>query len=112
MMALVGAGLFFRSFQNARSVQPGFDMTNMSMSQFYLSNAGYSGQEQHLFCRGKLRERMEAQPGVIGMTYSDVVPLAMPGPEFRGAAEDPRRPDAADAGPPARGAGAEPGCGI
>jgi putative ABC transport system permease protein len=78
MVALIGAGLFFRSFRNARGVQPGFDMTNMSMSQFYLSNAGYSGQEQHLFCR-KLQERMEAQPGVIGMTYSDVVPLAMPG---------------------------------
>ncbi len=78
MVALIGAGLFFRSFQNASGVQPGFDMTNMSMSQFYLSNAGYSGQEQHLFCR-KLRERMEAQPGVVGMTYSDVVPLAMPG---------------------------------
>jgi predicted permease len=78
MVALIGAGLFFRSFQNASGVQPGFDMTNMSMSQFYLSNAGYSGHEQHLFCR-KLRERMEAQPGVIGMTYSDVVPLAMPG---------------------------------
>jgi predicted permease len=77
-MALIAAGLFFRSFVNARGVQPGFDMTNMSTSQFYLSNAGYSGQEQHLFCR-KLRERMEAQPGVIGMTYSDVVPLAMPG---------------------------------
>ena len=78
MVAVIGAGLFFRSFQNARDVQPGFDMTNMSISQFYLSNAGYSGEEQHLFCR-KLRDRMEAQPGVIGMTYSDVVPLAMPG---------------------------------
>lgn len=78
MVALIGAGLFFRSFQNASGVQPGFDMTNMSMSQFYLSNAGYSGREQHEFCR-RLRERMEAKPGVIGMTYSDVVPLAMPG---------------------------------
>jgi predicted permease len=78
MVALIGAGLFFRSFRNATAVQRGFDMTNMSTSQFYLSNAGYSGQEQHLFCR-KLRERMEAQPGVVGMTYSDVVPLAMPG---------------------------------
>ena len=74
MVALIGAGLFFRSFQNASSVQPGFDMTNTSMSQFYLSNAGYSGHEQHLFCR-KLRERMEAQPGVLGVTYSDVIPL-------------------------------------
>jgi predicted permease len=78
MVALIGAGLFFRSFQNASGAQPGFDMTNLSMSQFYLSNAGYSGQEQHLFCR-KLQERMQSQPGVIGMTYSDVIPLAMPG---------------------------------
>jgi putative ABC transport system permease protein len=60
MVALIGAGLFFRSFENARDVQSGFDMTNMSMSQFYLSNAGYSGEEQHLFCRN-LRERMEAR---------------------------------------------------
>src|SRR5262249_21874523 len=78
MVALIGAGLFFRSFQNASGVRPGFGMTNVSMSQFYLSNAGYSAQEQHQFCR-KLRDRMEAQPGVLGMTYSDVVPLAMPG---------------------------------
>jgi predicted permease len=77
MVALIGAGLFFRSFQNASSLQPGFDMTNMSMSQFYLSNAGYSAHEQHLFCR-TLRERMEAQPGVLGVTYSDVIPLANP----------------------------------
>jgi predicted permease len=48
------------------------------MSQFYLSNAGYSAHEQHLFCR-KMRDRMELQPGVLGVTYSDVTPLAMPG---------------------------------
>jgi predicted permease len=78
LVALIGAGLFFRSFHNASSVQPGFDMTNLSMSRFYLSNAGYSAHEQHLFCR-KLRERMEAQPGVLGVTYSDVIPLANPG---------------------------------
>jgi predicted permease len=78
MVALIAAGLFFRSFHNASSVQPGFDMTNLSMSRFYLSNAGYSAHEQRLFCR-ELRERMEAQPGVLGVTYSDVIPLANPG---------------------------------
>ena len=77
-LSFTRAGLFFRSFHNASSVQPGFDMTNLSMSRFYLSNAGYSAHEQHLFCR-KLRERMEAQPGVLGVTYSDVIPLANPG---------------------------------
>ncbi len=65
MVALVGAGLFYRSFQNAQSIQPGFDLTNVSVSQFYLSSAGYSATEQHEFCR-TLRERVEAMPGVVG----------------------------------------------
>jgi predicted permease len=75
MMALIGAGLFYRSFQNASGIQPGFDRTNISVSQFYLSNAGYSAEEQRDFCR-MLRERLESKPGVIGVTYSDVVPMA------------------------------------
>lgn len=78
MVALVGAGLFSRSFHNAGLSKPGFDTANVSVSQFYLSSAGYSADEQHRFCR-TLRERMEAMPGVVGATYSDVVPLAMPG---------------------------------
>lgn len=78
MVALVGAGLFYRSFHNAASIRPGFDIANVSVSQFYLSSAGYSASEQHQFCRA-LRERMEGMPGVVGATYSDVVPLASPG---------------------------------
>lgn len=76
MVALTGAGLFYRSFRNASAIAPGFDRTNISVSQFYLSNAGYSAEEQRDFCR-KLRERMEAKPGVIGVTYSDVIPMSM-----------------------------------
>jgi predicted permease len=76
-VALIGAGLFFRSFQNASGIRPGFDTSNISVSQFYLSNAGYSAQEQRQFCR-TLRERMEAKPGVVGVTYSDVVPMSIP----------------------------------
>ena len=77
MVALVGAGLFFRSFQNTIGIRPGFNINNVSVSQFYLSYAGYSAREQWDFCR-KLRERLEAQPGVLGVTYSDVVPLGSP----------------------------------
>jgi predicted permease len=73
-VALIGAGLFFRSFQNASGIQPGFDMSNVSASQFYLSYAGYSADEQRRFCR-MLRQRMEGIPGVIGVTYTDYVPL-------------------------------------
>ena len=75
MVALIGAGLFYRSFRNASGIEPGFDRTNISVSQFYLSYAGYSAQEQHDFCR-TLRERLESKPGVTGVTYSDVVPMS------------------------------------
>jgi predicted permease len=75
MVALTGAGLSYRSFQNASRIQPGFDRMNVSVSQFYLSYAGYSAQEQRDFCR-VLRERLESKPGVIGVTYSDVVPMS------------------------------------
>ena len=77
MVALVGAGLFVRSFRNASRIDPGFDTKNVSMSQFYLSNAGYSADEQRWFC-STLRQRMEAVPGVIGVTYTDDVPLTSP----------------------------------
>ncbi|MGO9443082.1 MAG: ABC transporter permease [Terriglobales bacterium] len=76
MVALIGAGLFYRSFQNASRIQPGFDRANISVSQFYLSYAGYSAEEQRDFCR-ILRERLESKPGVLGVTYSDVIPMSM-----------------------------------
>jgi len=44
------------------------------VSQFYLSNAGYSAPEQWQFCR-ELRRRLETVPGVAGVSYSDVVPM-------------------------------------
>jgi predicted permease len=75
MVALIGAGLFYRSFQNASGIQPGFDRANISVSQFYLSYAGYSAVEQRDFCR-ILRERLESKPGVVGVTYSDVIPMS------------------------------------
>ncbi len=77
LVAVVGALLFLRSFRNANRIAPGFDTRHVLVAQFYLSNAGYSAQEQWAFCR-TLRERMEAVPGVAGVTYSDVVPLTSP----------------------------------
>jgi len=77
MLALVSSGLFLRSFQNASRIEPGFDIKNTLVAQFYLSNAGYTASEQHAFARG-LSERMESQPGVTDVTYTDYVPLSMP----------------------------------
>jgi predicted permease len=75
MVALIGAVLFYRSFKNASGIQPGFDRANISVSQFYLSYAGYSAEEQRDFCR-ILRERLESKTGVVGVTYSDVIPMS------------------------------------
>jgi len=75
MVTMIGAGLFYQSFHNANNIPPGFDRTNVSVSQFYLSYAGYSAKEQWDFCR-TLRQRLESKPGVIGVTYSDMVPMA------------------------------------
>src|SRR5579864_3579986 len=75
MVALIGAGLFYRSFKNASGIEPGFDRTNISVSQFYLSYAGYSAVEQRDVCR-VLRERLESKTGVVGVTYSDVIPMS------------------------------------
>jgi predicted permease len=62
---------------NASRIDPGFDTRDVVVSQFDLSNAGYTAEEQWAFCR-TLRERMETAPGVIGVTYSDFVPLTSP----------------------------------
>jgi putative ABC transport system permease protein len=78
MVALISAGLFLRSFGNASRIEPGFNTRNISVSQFYLSNAGYTAEEQRSFCR-RLRDRLEALPGVTAVTYSDFVPLTSPG---------------------------------
>ncbi len=76
-VAVVGALLFLRSFRNANHIALGFDTRNVVVAQFYLSNSGYSAEEQWTFCR-MLRERMETVPGVVGVTYSDFVPLTSP----------------------------------
>lgn len=78
MVALIGAGLFLRSFGNASRIEPGFNAKNVAVSQFYLSNAGYTAEEQRSFCR-RLRERVESMPGVVAVTYTDFVPLTSPG---------------------------------
>jgi predicted permease len=78
LVAIIGAGLFAKSFQAARKIHPGFDTANVLVSHLYLSSAGYSVPERKLFCR-QLRERLEAEPGVVNVAYADSVPLGFEG---------------------------------
>src|ERR1035441_4361203 len=74
LVAIIGAGLFARSFQLARQIHPGFDPSHILVSNLSLSSAGYAVPDRKQFCY-RLRERLEKQPGIAGVTYADFVPL-------------------------------------
>jgi putative ABC transport system permease protein len=78
VVALVGAGLFLKSFEASRAMNPGFTPDGVALSQFDFSSAGYSAQQADSFCRG-LRERLERTPGVTAVSYDDSVPLGFQG---------------------------------
>jgi predicted permease len=73
-VALVGAGLFVRSFRNIRAIHPGFDAGSVLFGRFYIETAGYSGGQVEQFAL-RLKESMLASPGVETASYTDFVPL-------------------------------------
>jgi predicted permease len=74
LVALVGAGVFTRSFRETLNIDPGFDPNHVLLSHFYLSTSGYNLLQRKEFCR-RLAERMGSAPGVTNVAYSDGVPL-------------------------------------
>jgi len=78
VVALVGAGLFLKSFQTARAMDPGFSPDGVALAQFDFSTSNYKAQQTDTFCQ-RLRERLEQQPGVTSVSYDDSVPLGFSG---------------------------------
>jgi predicted permease len=78
VVALVGAALFLRSFQNERDTNPGFPPDGVTLAQFDFSTAGYNAQQTDNFCR-RLREQLEQHPGVTAVSYDDSPPLGYSG---------------------------------
>lgn len=74
LVTLVGAGLFISSFRSARTTNPGFNASNVLISQFQLSGAGYDPLQRDQFCT-RLRERLLSAPGIVSVSYADVIPL-------------------------------------
>jgi putative ABC transport system permease protein len=83
VVALVGAGLFLKSFETARAMNPGFTPGGVALARFDFSTAGYTAQETDNFCR-RLRERLEQQPGVTAVSYDDSPPLGFSGGNWEG----------------------------
>jgi len=75
-VALAGAGIFVRSFENARGIRPGFEPARVLLAQFYLP--GYTPEQSRQFCQ-RLRERLGGAPGLTAVTYADTAPLGFGG---------------------------------
>jgi predicted permease len=75
LVALVGTGLFARSFQNARKLSPGLDARNVVYSQFYLATFCRTVEQRTQFCL-RLHDRLASQPGVAAVSYGDTIPLS------------------------------------
>lgn len=80
-VALIGAGLFVKSFQNARNIYPGFDRTNVLLARFYFRSIGYSFEDVQQFCL-RLREGLRSAPGIRDVNYADYAPLGSSGGPF------------------------------
>jgi len=76
VLALVSAGLLLRTFDAARRTNPKFDPDHVLMSRFFISTSGYNLEQRKQFCE-RLSERLQAEPGVTDVAYSDVEPLGL-----------------------------------
>jgi predicted permease len=73
-VALVGAGLFVRSMQNAQRIDPGFESENLFVFNFDLGALHYDESRAQQFFRSAI-ERAGASPGVASATVASNAPL-------------------------------------
>jgi predicted permease len=74
LVALVGAALFARSFQNARAIHPGFDAHNVLFAKYHLDTFCSDPDQRARFCL-RLRDRIGALPGIAMVSFANAVPL-------------------------------------
>ncbi len=74
MLLLVGAGLFIRSLQEERKIDPGFKIGNMLVANLDPSLFGYD-EDRGLLLFDELRRRVAALPGVQSVAYGQIAPL-------------------------------------
>ena len=74
LIALVGAGLFLRSLQNAQRIAPGFDVDHLATLSFDLGAQGYTEEHGTQF-QQQILDRVSAIPGVQSATLGTTIPL-------------------------------------
>ena len=76
LVALVGTALFARSFQNARTIYPGFAASHVLFAQYHLDTFCQNPEQRAQFCY-RLRDRIGALPGIAAVSFGNSVPLAI-----------------------------------
>jgi predicted permease len=76
ILLLVTAGLFVRSFRNARTMDPGFEADGVFTAAIDLETRGYPQRRGVEFYRS-LRERLEARAGILSANIVDIVPVTL-----------------------------------
>ena len=78
LVLLVAAGLFIRSLENARRLDPGFDADHVVLASLEISPAtGYTRTEAALAFQQALLQSVQTLPGVEAATLADWVPLTL-----------------------------------
>jgi predicted permease len=73
---LLGAATFLRSLTTATRIDPGFQAGHLLTARVDPGLLGYDRATSEAVVRG-LAERMEAEPGVTGVSWTDAVPLGL-----------------------------------
>jgi predicted permease len=76
ILLLVGAGLFVRTFENARSADAGFDLHDGVLASLDLLPAGYDAERGALFFRDLLADLREV-PGIESAAIARDIPLTL-----------------------------------
>lgn len=76
VVALVGAGVFYDSFRQARALSPGFAAGHVAMGSVSITLAGYDSAHGEAFLRD-VTERLARAPGAQAASYTDYVPLSL-----------------------------------
>ena len=74
LILLAVAGVFMRALSHGASIDPGFDVTNVSTSVLTTEAYGYEQGAGHAFF-ADLRRRLEEAPGIKTVTFADFTPL-------------------------------------
>jgi macrolide transport system ATP-binding/permease protein len=75
IVVLIGAGLFLRSLNHARAIDPGFDADRVLTLSFHTNAQGYDERKAQQFYQ-QLTERIQTLPGVDNVSIAQSAPLS------------------------------------